>query len=63
MEPPHTPTAPPLVVAGATSATGDQTPEPAPDAPSPLLYGAVAIVGLGVVLAGGWLYVNRPWTR
>jgi len=50
-------------VAGATSAVGDQTPGPAPEGPSPLLYGTVAILGLAVVLGGGWLYINRPWMR
>ncbi|HEX7496997.1 MAG TPA: hypothetical protein VF344_00825 [Candidatus Limnocylindrales bacterium] len=70
-EPPPTPaataeptqTVPAVAVAGATSTQGDQTPGPAPEAPSPLLYGTVAILGLAVVLGGGWLYINRPWTR
>ena len=55
--------APAVAVAGATSAVGDQTPGPAPEGPSPLLYGTVAILGLAVVLGGGWLYINRPWMR
>ena len=55
--------APAVAVAGATSAGGDQTPGPAPEGPSPLLYGTVAILGLAVVLGGGWLYINRPWMR
>jgi hypothetical protein len=56
--------APTFAVAGETSASLDSNPGPsAPEGPSPLLYAAAAVLGLVVVLGGGWLYVNRPWTR
>jgi hypothetical protein len=58
--PAPTPT-PTVAVAGLTSAPADATPGPS-DAPAPpvLLYGAAAVLGLIVVLGGGWVLMIRP---
>ena len=55
-----TPT-PTFAVAGLTLAPADATPGPS-DAPTPpvLLYGAAAVLGLIVVLGGGWALMIRP---
>jgi hypothetical protein len=51
-------------VAAVTLTPGSSSPTPSdPSVPTPLLYGAVAVLGLAVVLGGGWLYINRPWIR
>jgi hypothetical protein len=51
-------------VAAVTLTPGSSSPPPSdPSVPTPLLYVAVAALGLAVVLGGGWLYVNRPWIR
>ena len=56
--------APTEQVAGATFVPDNTTPGPADDsAPPALLYVVAALVGLLVVLGGGWLYITRPWTR
>ena len=50
--------------AGVTFSPGDSSPSPSDSSvPTPLIYLAVAVLGLGVVLGGGWVYINRPWTR
>ncbi len=57
-------------VEGATfvaAVTGGSTPGPSgpsdQSAPPVLLYGVAALLGLIVVLGGGWLYMTRPWQR
>jgi hypothetical protein len=51
-------------VAGVTFAPGITNPGPsAPNGPSPLLYGVAAAFALFTALAGGWLYINRPWVK
>jgi hypothetical protein len=58
--PTQTPT-PTLTVAGLTLGPDQSTPAPS-DAPAPpvLLYGAAAVLGLIVVLGGGWALMIRP---
>jgi hypothetical protein len=62
-----TPTAPTptpmstVAVAGLTLAPADATPAPSDAAAPPvLLYGAAAVLGLIVVLGGGWVLMIRP---
>jgi hypothetical protein len=49
-------------VAGATSAPGGPS-GPADSSPTPLLYAAAAVLGLVVVLGGGWALMARPGRR
>ena len=58
--PSPTPT-PTVAVAGLTLAPADSTPGPS-DQPAPpvLLYGAAALLGLAVVMGGGWALMIRP---
>jgi hypothetical protein len=52
---------PTVAAAGLTLAPADSTPGPS-DQPAPpvLLYGAAALLGLAVVMGGGWALMIRP---
>ncbi len=57
-------TTPTAQVEGATFVADSPAPGPSGgSAPPVLLYGAAALLGLVVVLGGGWLYLARPWER
>jgi hypothetical protein len=47
--------------AGAVSTPGG--PGPTDSSPTPLLYGAAALLGLVAVLGGGWALMARPGRR
>ena len=49
-------------VTGAVSAASGPS-DPKDSSPTPLFYGAAAVLGLVVVLGGGWALMARPGKR